>query len=121
MSEALAKERQNSVNAHSAVVVAAANAAQAAASNARDPTPTVQAHPTSQLPSTQGHSSQSSQQQQHTSSSSAPLLMPSRSTSKVTFEIDASDDGDLSEEEMNYNGNEARTGGKQNTFFVMLF
>lgn len=113
MSEALAKERQNSVNAHSAVVVAAANAAQAAASNARDPTPTPvqsssQAH-SPQAHSSQGHSSKQQQQQQELhlqpSSPSSPALIASRSTSKVTFEIDASDDGDLSEEEMNFNGN----------------
>ena len=110
LSEALAKERQNSVNAHSAVVVAAANAAQAAASNARDPTPTpVQS--SSQAHSPQAHSSpgHSSKQQQELhlqpSSPSSPALIASRSTSKVTFEIDASDDGDLSEEEMNFNGN----------------
>jgi hypothetical protein len=113
LSEALAKERQNSVNAHSAVVVAAANAAQAAASNARDPTPTPvqsssQAH-SPQAHSSQGHSSKQQQQQQELhlqpSSPSSPALIASRSTSKVTFEIDASDDGDLSEEEMNFNGN----------------
>ena len=114
MSEALAKERQNSVNAHSAVVVAAANAAQAAASNARDPTPTPvqsssQAH-SPQAHSSQGHSSKQQQRQQQElhlqpSSPSSPALIASRSTSKVTFEIDASDDGDLSEEEMNFNGN----------------
>lgn len=115
MSEALAKERQNSVNAHSAVVVAAANAAQAAASNARDPTPTPvqsssQAH-SPQAHSSQGHSSKQQQQEQQQelhlqpSSPSSPALIASRSTSKVTFEIDASDDGDLSEEEMNFNGN----------------
>lgn len=112
MSEALAKERQNSVNAHSAVVVAAANAAQAAASNARDPTPTPvqsssQAH-SPQAHSSQGHSSKQQQQQElhlQPSSPSSPALIASRSTSKVTFEIDASDDGDLSEEEMNFNGN----------------
>jgi hypothetical protein len=113
LSEALAKERQNSVNAHSAVVVAAANAAQAAASNARDPTPTpVQSSPQAHSPqahSSQGHSSKQQQQQQELhlqpSSPSSPALIASRSTSKVTFEIDASDDGDLSEEEMNFNGN----------------
>ena len=112
LSEALAKERQNSVNAHSAVVVAAANAAQAAASNARDPTPTPvqsssQAH-SPQAHSSQGHSSKQQQQQElhlQPSSPSSPALIASRSTSKVTFEIDASDDGDLSEEEMNFNGN----------------